>query len=132
MLISESEIPKVSVSENRTVKHGSTVSITCNLTEGEISRQSTPLKRISWYKNDERIESVRCPDPNVPGDFLSPLDISSVNVRDGGTYKCLLEVLLRKVKNYNISQTMELRGKNNVVGYFMVLSVSIRPTRFVK
>ena len=117
MHISESEIPKVSVSENRTVKHGSTVFITCNLTEGEISKQSTPLKRISWYKDDELIESVRNPDPDVPGDFLSPLDISSVNVKDGGTYKCLVEVLLRKVKNYNISKTTELRSKNNIVEF---------------
>ena len=86
----------------------------CNLTEGEISRRSTPLKRISWFKNDVLLQSVREPDPNVPGDFLSPLRILSANVRDGGTYKCLLEVLLRKVKNYNISKTTELRSKNNI------------------
>ena len=115
MHISEFELPKVSISENRTVEHGSRVVIMCNVSEGAISRQRTPLKRISWYKNHELLQSVRNPDPQVPGDFLSPLDLRSVNAKDGGTYKCLLEVVLRKVKNYNISKTMELQSKNNIL-----------------
>ena len=115
MHISEYEIPKVSVSESRTVEHSSSVIIMCNLTEGAISKRRTPLKRISWYKNGELLQSVRNPDPQVPQDFLSPLDLQSVNVKDGGTYECLVEVLLRKVKNYNISKTMELRSKNNIL-----------------
>lgn len=114
MHISEYEIPKVSVSENRTVEHGSRVVIICNVSEDAISRQRTPFKRISWYKNHELLQSVRNPDPEVPGDFLSPLDLLGVNAKDGGTYKCLLQVLLRRVKNYNISKTMELRSKNNI------------------
>ena len=73
MHISESEIPKVSVSENKTVEHSSRVVIMCNVTEGEIFRQRTPLTRISWFKNDVLLQSVRKPDPKVPGDFLSPL-----------------------------------------------------------
>ena len=93
MHISEYEIPKVSVSESRTVEHSSSVVIMCNLTEDAISRQRTPLKRISWYKNGELLQSVRNPDPNVPGDFLAPLYLPSVNVKDGGTYECLLEFL---------------------------------------
>ncbi|XP_074617129.1 muscle M-line assembly protein unc-89-like [Acropora palmata] len=108
-VIRQFEIPKVSVSESRTVEHNSSVVIMCNLTEDTISRQRTPLKRISWYKNGELLQSVRNPDPQVPKDFLSPLDLQSVTVKDGGTYECLVEVLLRKVKNYNISKTTELR-----------------------
>lgn len=115
MHISEYEIPKVSIPENRTVEHGSRVVIICNVSEDEISRQRTLLKRISWYKNHELLQSVRYPVPQVPGDFLSPLDLRSVNAKDGGTYKCLLEVLLRRVKYYNISKTMELRSKNNIL-----------------
>lgn len=111
MHISEDELPKVSISENRTAEHGSRVVIICNVSKD--ARQRITLKRISWYKNHELLQSVRKPDPQVPGDFLSPLNLRSVNAKDGGTYKCLLEVLLRKVKNYNISKTMELRSKNN-------------------
>ncbi|XP_015766202.1 PREDICTED: uncharacterized protein LOC107345031 [Acropora digitifera] len=81
----------------------------CNVSDDAISRQRTPLKRISWYKNHDLLQSVRNPDPQVPADFLSPLDLRSVNAKDGGTYKCLLEVALRNVKTYNISKTMELR-----------------------
>ena len=121
MHISEFEIPKVSVSESRTVEHSSSVVIMCNLTEDTISRQRTPLKRISWYKNGELLQSVRNPDPQVPKDFLSPLDLQSVTVKDGGTYECLVEVLLRKVKNYNISKTTELLSKDNVVKYFVTI-----------
>lgn len=108
-VIRQFEIPKVSVSESRTVEHSSSVLITCNLTEDAISRLRTPLKRISWYKNGELLQSVRNPDPQEPQDFLSPLDLQSVTVKDGGTYECLVEVLLRKVKNYNISKTTELQ-----------------------
>ena len=115
MHISEFELPKVSISVNRTVEHGSRVVIMCNVSDDAISRQRTPLKRISWYKNHDLLQSVRNPDPQVPGDFLSTLDLRSVNAKDGGTYKCLLEVALRKVKTYNISKTMELRSKNNIL-----------------
>ena len=127
MHISEYEIPKVSVSESRTVEHNSNVVIVCNLTEDAISRQRTPLKRISWYKNGELLQSVRNPDPQVTHDFLSPLDLQSVNVKDGGTYECLVELLLRKVKNYNISKTTELRSKDNIVKYFVTV---VRLTMF--
>ena len=115
MHILEYELPKISISETRTVEHGSRVVIICNVSEDAISRQRTPLKRISWYKNHELLESVLNPNPKVPGGFLSPLNLLSVNAKDGGTYKCLLEVLLRKVKNHNISKTMELRSKNNIL-----------------
>ena len=127
MHISEYEIPKLSVSESRIVEHSSSVVIVCNLTEDAISRQRTRLKRISWYKNGELLQSVRCPDPQEPGGFLSPLDLQSVNVKDGGTYECLLEVLLRRVKNHHISKTTELRSKDNIVEYFVAV---IRLTLF--
>ena len=125
MHISEYEIPKVSVSESRTVQHNSSVVIMCNLTEDAISRQRTPVKRISWYKNGELLQSVRYPDPQVPRDFLSPLDLQSVTVKDGGTYECLVEVLLRKVKSYNISKTTELQSRIIIIVKYFVTVVRL-------
>ena len=111
--ISVAELPIISVSENRTVEHNSHVVITCNLTEGEIS--TTSLVAIAWYKNGVLFERIRSPNPDNPDDFLSPLDLPSVVVRDGGVYTCLLEVILRKSRRFNISKSMELRGKNIIL-----------------
>ncbi|XP_068694015.1 peroxidasin-like isoform X2 [Montipora foliosa] len=107
IVIPVANLPKISVSANRTVKHNSRVEIACNLTEGE--EATTSLKRISWYKNGELFESVRSPDPDKTEDTLKPLNLQSVGVRDAGVYTCLLEVVLRQTKNYNISKSMELR-----------------------
>ena len=117
--ISEAELPKISVSANRTVKHNSQVAITCNLTNAEIS--STGLVGISWYKNGELFERVRYPNPDKPEDSLPPLDLPSVGVRDGGVYTCLLEVLLRKSRKFNISKSMELRSKNILFSFLLRL-----------
>ena len=111
--ISVAEFPIISVSENRTVEHNSHVVITCNLTEGEMSTAS--LEEIAWYKNEVRFERMRSPNPDNPDDFLTPLDLPSVGVRDGGVYTCLLEVLLRRVRSFNISKSMELRSKNIIL-----------------
>ncbi|XP_068740167.1 titin-like [Montipora capricornis] len=106
-VIPVANLPKISVSANRTVKHNSRVEIACNLTEGK--EATTSLKRISWYKNGELFESVRSPDPDKTEDTLKPLNLQSVGVRDAGVYTCLLEVVLQHAKNYNISKSMELR-----------------------
>ncbi|XP_068741194.1 neural cell adhesion molecule L1-like isoform X2 [Montipora capricornis] len=106
-VIPVANLPKISVSANRTVKHNSRVEIACNLTEGK--EATTSLERISWYKNGELFESVRSPDPDKTEDTLKPLNLQSVGVRDAGVYTCLLEVVLRQAKNYNISKSMELR-----------------------
>ena len=86
------------------------MAITCNLTNAEIS--STSLEGISWYKNGELLERVRSPNPDKPEDSLTPLDLPSVGVTDGGVYTCHLEVLLRKYAEFNISKSMELRSKS--------------------
>ena len=108
--ISVANLPKISVSANRTVKHNSRVEIACNLTKGK--EETTTLKSISWYKNGELFARVRSPDPDKTEDTLKPLNLQSVGVRDAGVYTCLLEVVLRQKKDYNISKSMELRSKN--------------------
>ncbi|XP_068694017.1 uncharacterized protein [Montipora foliosa] len=106
-VIPEADLPKISVSANRTVKHNSWVEIACNLTEGK--KTTTSLKWISWYKNGKLFERVRSPDPDKPEGSLTPLRLPSVGVREAGVYTCLLEVLLQKERDYNISESMELR-----------------------
>ncbi|XP_068692459.1 uncharacterized protein [Montipora foliosa] len=103
----EADLPKISVSANRTVKHNSWVEIACNLTEEK--KTTTSLKWISWYNNGQLFERVRSPDPDKPGGSLTPLRLPSVGVREAGVYTCLLEVLLQKERDYNISESMELR-----------------------
>ena len=109
MSFSEAEIPKVSVPKLSVLQHGETITIPCNLTEGQGSQ--TPLTRISWFKNGVQIQSVRNPDPKEPKDSLGPLELTNVGVRDGGEYKCLLEVKLRNRKKYNVSDTTMVRSK---------------------
>ncbi|XP_068692478.1 uncharacterized protein [Montipora foliosa] len=107
-VIPVADLPKISVSANRTVKHNSRVEIACNLTEGE-KAATTSLKSISWYKNGELYKRVRSPDPDKTEDTLEPLYLQSAGVRDAGIYTCLLEVVLEQKRDYNISKSMELR-----------------------
>ena len=109
MSFSESEIPQVSVSKARVLQHGEDFTITCNVTRRQLG--STQLKRVSWYKDGVRLETLRNPDPSEPRDSLGPLNLKSVGVRDGGRYTCLLEVLLRYVKEYNVSDTIKVESK---------------------
>ena len=106
-----SEIPKVVVPDSKVLQHGDDVTLTCNLTD----RASTPLKRISWFKDDILLESVRNPDPKNSKDTLGPLTIKDVGVRDGGNYTCLLEVLLRNIREYNVSDYTVIHSKLNVL-----------------
>ena len=105
-----SEIPKVVVPDSKVLQHGDEVTLICNLTDrGDIA--STPLKRISWFKDDILLESVRNPDPQNSKDTLGPLKIKDVGVRDGGNYTCLLEVLLRNIREYNVSDNTMIHSK---------------------
>ena len=95
----ESEIPKVSVSKFGVLNGDDEVTIVCNVTQTSDGKSPlAELKRISWFKDDFRVQSVRCPVPNVTEDKLSPL-----LVRDGGNYTCVLEVLLRAKKTCKVS-----------------------------
>ena len=106
---SEEEIPKVSVPKASILQHGDDITIVCNLTEG--IGPAAPLKRVSWYKDGELLQSVRNPDIKSPQDSLGPLELKNIDVRAGGEYVCLLEVLLRGVKKYNVSDTTTIRSK---------------------
>ena len=100
----------MAVTKLGTLDHGQDVTLTCNVTEtGNLF--STSLKRISWYKDSAPPQSVRNPDPTAPDDTVGPLVIKNLGVEDGGTYRCLLEVELRHVKPYNLSEETTIYGE---------------------
>jgi len=109
-----SEIPKIVVPDVGDLEQNDDVTLTCNLTErGDPA--TTPLKRISWLKDGVVLDSVRNPDPADPRDMLSPLKIKSANIRDGGNYTCVLQVLLRNIREYNVTASTVIRGKKKIV-----------------
>ena len=100
-------VPKIGV-----LKHGENTTITCNLTRNPV--QGTVLKRISWYKDGILLESIRNPDPDKPLDTLRPLVLKNIGVRDGGNYTCSLEVALRNIRMYNVSDSTMVESKCTV------------------
>ena len=100
-------VPKIGV-----LKHGENTTITCNLTRNPV--QGTVLKRISWYKDGILLESIRNPDPDKPSDTLRPLVLKNIGVRDGGNYTCVLEVALRNIRMYNVSDSTMVESKCTV------------------
>ena len=97
-----SEIPVVSVTKVNMLQHGDSITIFCNITK--TSRRSG-LKRISWLKNGVVQQSLRNPNPDNPADTLAPLVIKNAAARDGGNYSCELELRLRNIKPYNVSDS---------------------------
>ena len=97
-----SEIPVVSVTKVNMLQHGDSITIFCNITKP--SRWSG-LKRISWLKNGVVQQSLRNPNPDNPADTLAPLVIKNAAARDGGNYSCELELRLRNIKPYNVSDS---------------------------
>ena len=102
-------VPKLSV-----LRHGENTTLRCNLTKNEQVHTQTGLKRVSWYKDGVLLESIRNPDPNEPLDSLRPLVLGNIGVRDGGNYTCLLEVKLRNIRNYNVSDSTMVESKCTV------------------
>ena len=95
----ENEIPKVFVSKFGVLNGDDEVIIFCNVTQTNDGKGPlAALERISWFKDNFRVQSVRCPVPNVPEDTLSPL-----LVKNGGNYTCVLELLLRGATAYKVS-----------------------------
>ena len=89
----------MSVSKFAVLNGDEKVTIVCNVTQTNDGKGGlAELKRISWFKDDFRVQNVRCPVPDVTEDTLSPL-----LVRDGGNYTCVLEVLLRGKKTYKVA-----------------------------
>ena len=107
------EIPKVVVPDVGVLQRNDDVTLICNLTERG-STFATKLKRISWLKDGVLLESVRNPNPEDPRDMLGPLKLKDVGVRDGGKYTCLLEVLLRNFKEYNVTAHTVIHSKKSV------------------
>ena len=99
------EYPKVSVSKFGVLNGDDEVTIVCNVTQTNEGRGPlAALKRISWFKDDFRVQSVRWPVPNVP-----EYTLSSLLVRDGGNYTCVLEALLRSKKTYKVSDYIVIK-----------------------
>ena len=97
------EIPSVSMTEVNMLQHGDSITIFCNITFAQDYR--TGLKRISWLKNGVVQQSLRNPNPDKPVDTLAPLVIKNAAARDGGNYSCELELALRNIKAYNVSDS---------------------------
>ena len=102
------EIPKLVV-----VPHTNFVdklTLSCSLTKRG-NKYGTPLKRISCYKDGKLLVSLRNPDPEIEKVLIAPLKFEDVGVRDGGNYTCLLEVKLRHIKSYNVSDYIVIHSK---------------------
>ena len=101
--------PKISV-----LRHGENTTLTCNVTRNPV--QGTVLKRISWYKDGILLESIRNPDPDTPFDSLGPLVLNNngIRSRDGGNYTCVLEMALRNIRMYNVSDSTMVESKCTV------------------
>ena len=101
------KVPQISV-----LRHGEGTTFSCNLTINP--GKATLLKRISWYKDGILLESIRCPNPYKPSDTLRPLVLKNIGVRDGGNYTCFLEVALRNIRLYNVSDSTMVESKCTV------------------
>lgn len=100
----EAEIPSVTVSKFSLLQHGENIIIFCNVTRGQLAVR-TVLKRISWFKDGVRKQTVRYPDLGKPDDTLGPMKLTNDRSRDGGNYTCLLEMLLRDIKLHFVSES---------------------------
>ena len=98
------QIPSISVTEANMLQHGDGITIFCNITHASWRSE---LKRISWLKNGVVHQSVRNPDP----DSHVPLVIKNAAASDGGKYSCVLEVLLRRLRWYNVSDTVMITSE---------------------
>ena len=100
-------VPQISV-----LRQGESTTFSCNMTRNP--GQGTILKRISWYKDGILLESIRNPDLDKPSDTLRPLVLKNIGVRDGGNYTCVLEVALRNIRMYNVSDSTMVESKCTV------------------
>ena len=93
----------MSMTKVNMLQHGDNITIFCNITLPSWS--SSRLKRISLLKNGVVQQSVRNPDPDSPADSLTPLVIKIAAASDGGNYSCVLELRLRYIVAYNVSDS---------------------------
>ena len=91
------------------LQHGDEVNLKCNVTDTSGGNPKNKLVRLSWFKNGILVQSKEDPNPAKPEDTLGPL--VRARVKDGGNYTCLLEMLLRSQKGYNVSDTTLVKSK---------------------
>ena len=109
-------VPKIGI----VLRHGENTTLTCNVNKPKASQSFFPLvaqralKSLSWYKEGVLLKSIRYPDPDVPLDTLRPLVLKNLGFRDGGNYTCLLEMVLRNIRNYNVSDSTMVESKYTV------------------
>lgn len=68
-----------------TMQHNHQSTLICKLTDSTGSSHNSlncRLKRISWFKNGEPLESVSNPNPSDPKDSPRPLGLKSLGVED--------------------------------------------------
>lgn len=107
----ESDIPKVAISQVGILEHGNNVSIICNLTERG-SQQDTKLANVSLIKNGVLKSKVNVSeDPLNSTILLGPVVLKNVGVNDGGTYTCLLDVLLKNKSPHKVTDSTLIRSK---------------------
>lgn len=70
------------------------------------------LKQIAWFKNGRMLRSVKNPNPADPEKALGPLVIEEAIAKDGGNYTCVINVVLRAVLEYNVSDITPVSGKS--------------------
>lgn len=104
-----SEIPKVAVSKVKILEHNMDASIICNMTER--GSQNTRLVKVSWFKDGVVNRTVLIPNPPNSNNPLGPFVLEDVGVKDGGEYTCLLEVLLRDKRPYNVTDSTVISSK---------------------
>ena len=103
------DIPTIRVTKPGNLQRGQNYTLMCNVTSRGSGAAS--LWRISWFKNGILSETVRLPDPDSPKDFLKPIMITDASAKDGGVYICLLEVLVRRVVNINVTDGVNITGE---------------------
>ena len=109
----------MTVSKFSLLQHGENIIIFCNVTKGQLA-VSTVLKRISWFKDGVRKQTVRYPDLGKPEDTLGPMRLSNDRSRDGGNYTCLLEMLLRNIKLHFVSESTLIESECSWYGWYIL------------
>lgn len=105
---SVSDIPRVTVSKVKNLQHDDTVTIFCNLTYKGIN---AGLKSITWFKDGVNLTDTTT---NVKTKESFPLVVKNIGIKDAGTYSCILEVLLKNKRPYNVTDSSLLTSKCSV------------------
>ena len=101
----------MAISQIGILEHGDNVSIICNLTERG-SQKDTKLVNVSLTKNGVLNHKVNVSkDPLTSSILLGPVPLNNVGVNDGGTYTCVLDVLLKNKKPYKVTDSTLVRSK---------------------